>query len=162
MQQQLDLRMAEAAGHRVEQRAAGAAGSFMPKEERRTPGRVVFDSTDYACRKSATLVLSRRQYVTAILRSFVANGFIEIVDARFAFATLRAGADRLRSTAICRHLRKPRRQTKFQSGLQDADTHTHGRRLSGANADVGTLRELGSGDNALLFNTAVLELPKRR
>ncbi len=75
-QQQLHLRMAEVAGHRVEQRVARALLQLHAEARTRTPGRAALD-IPITHEELATLVLSRRQYVTAILRSFVANGFIE-------------------------------------------------------------------------------------
>ena len=75
-QQQLHARVSEVASHRVDQRLArvllqlsAEAGTRLPKGAR--------PSMPITHEELATLVLSRRQYVTAILRSFVSDGLIE-------------------------------------------------------------------------------------
>lgn len=75
-QQQLHTRVAEVAGRRVDQRVARTLLQFNAEVKTRKP-----DDSKPALAIThedlATLVLSRRQYVTAILRTFVAQGLIE-------------------------------------------------------------------------------------
>ena len=75
-QQQLHARVSEVAGHRVDQRLARVLLQLSAEAGTRVAGgaRVGMPITH---EELATLVLSRRQYVTAILRSFVSDGLIE-------------------------------------------------------------------------------------
>lgn len=75
-QQQLHARVSDMTGHSVAQRLARVLIQLNAEIATRiVPGdRTVIHITH---EELATLVLSRRQYVTEILRSFVARGFIE-------------------------------------------------------------------------------------
>lgn len=75
-QQQLHMRVRDVTGHNVEQRLARVLLQLHAEIATRTP-----DDADPTLpithEELATLVLSRRQYVTAILRRFVTDGLIE-------------------------------------------------------------------------------------
>lgn len=75
-QQQLHARVSEVTGHSVEQRLARVLLQLYAEVSTRIPA-----GSDPILHISheelATLVLSRRQYVTAILRTFVADGIME-------------------------------------------------------------------------------------
>ena len=75
-QQQLHARMSDVTGHSVEQRLARVLLQLHAEVATRVPSGMdpVLPITH---EELATLVLSRRQYVTAILRNFVADGLIE-------------------------------------------------------------------------------------
>ncbi len=75
-QQQLHSRVSEVAGHSVEQRLAGVLLKMHAEIGTRTSGDQE-PVLPISHEELATLVLSRRQYVTAILRTFVAEGLIE-------------------------------------------------------------------------------------
>lgn len=75
-QQQLHARVSDVTGHSVEQRLARVLLQLQAEIATRIPQ----DSEPLlpiTHEELATLVLSRRQYVTAILRNFVADGLIE-------------------------------------------------------------------------------------
>lgn len=75
-QQQLHARVSDFAGHSVEQRMARVLLQLYAEVATRIPSGAdpVLTITH---EELATLVLSRRQYVTAILRTFVSDGLIE-------------------------------------------------------------------------------------
>lgn len=75
-QQQLHARVSDVTGHSVEQRLARVLLQLHAEVATRVPQGMepVLPITH---EELATLVLSRRQYVTAILRTFVSNGLIE-------------------------------------------------------------------------------------
>ncbi len=75
-QQQLHARMRDVSGHSVKQRLARVLLQLYAEVATRTPDdeEPVLPITHD---ELATLVLSRRQYVTEILRTFVADGLIE-------------------------------------------------------------------------------------
>lgn len=74
-QQQLHARISEVTGHRVNQRLARVLLQLTAEMNSRVPlGERPGISISHE--ELATLVLSRRQYVTAILRSFVSDGLI--------------------------------------------------------------------------------------
>lgn len=74
-QQQLHARVTEVTGHRVTQRLARVLLQ-LGSELRRRVSHDRADDLPVTHEDLATLVLSRRQYVTAILRSFVSEGLI--------------------------------------------------------------------------------------
>lgn len=74
-QQQLHARVTEVAGHRVDQRLARVLLQLNAEVRTRIPDNETVNMP-VTHEDLATLVLSRRQYVTAILRSFVADGLI--------------------------------------------------------------------------------------
>ena len=75
-QQQLHARVSDVTGHSVEQRLARVLLQLNAEIATRVPhgAKPILPITH---EELATLVLSRRQYVTEILRSFVADGLIE-------------------------------------------------------------------------------------
>lgn len=75
-QQQLHARVSDVAGHSVEQRLARVLLQLHAEVATRisSAAEPILPITH---EELATLVLSRRQYVTAILRTFVSNGLIE-------------------------------------------------------------------------------------
>lgn len=75
-QQQLHSRVSDVTGHSVEQRLARILLQLHAEAATRTPdGEVPVLPVTHE--DLATLVLSRRQYVTAILRTFASHGLIE-------------------------------------------------------------------------------------
>lgn len=75
-QQQLHARVSDVAGHSVEQRLAGVLLQMHAEITTRIPNGEE-PVLPISHEELATLVLSRRQYVTSILRTFVADGLIE-------------------------------------------------------------------------------------
>ena len=75
-QQQLHARVSDVAGHSVEQRLARVLLQLHAEAATRV-SRGTRPILPITHEELATLVLSRRQYVTAILRNFVSNGLIE-------------------------------------------------------------------------------------
>lgn len=75
-QQQLHARVSDVAGHSVEQRLARVLLQLNAEVATRIPAGTA-PILPITHEDLATLVLSRRQYVTAILRTFVSGGLIE-------------------------------------------------------------------------------------
>ncbi len=75
-QQQLHTRVSEFSGHHVDQRLARAILQLNAEAATRAPAGATPD-LPITHEELASLVLSRRQYVTAILRDFVSQGLIE-------------------------------------------------------------------------------------
>ena len=74
-QQQLHARLSEVSGHRVDQRLARVLLQLESETNTRVPDGTKSDIS-ITHDELATIVLSRRQYVTQILRTFVSNGLI--------------------------------------------------------------------------------------
>lgn len=74
-QQQLHARLSEVSGHRVDQRLARVLLQLESEANTRAPNSTKSDIL-ITHDELATIVLSRRQYVTQILRTFVSNGLI--------------------------------------------------------------------------------------
>jgi len=74
-QQQLHARLSEVSGHRVDQRLARVLLQLESEASTRVPDGTKSDIS-ITHDELATIVLSRRQYVTQILRTFVSNGLI--------------------------------------------------------------------------------------
>ena len=74
-QQQLHARLSEVSGHRVDQRLARVLLQLESETNTRVPTGTKSDIS-ITHDELATIVLSRRQYVTQILRTFVNNGLI--------------------------------------------------------------------------------------
>ena len=74
-QQQLHARLSEISGHRVDQRLARVLLQLESETNTRSPGGTKTDIS-ITHDELGTLVLSRRQYVTQILRTFVQKGLI--------------------------------------------------------------------------------------
>ena len=74
-QQQLHARLSEVSGHRVDQRLARVLLQLESEKNTRVPAGTKSDIA-ISHDELATIVLSRRQYVTQILRTFVKNGLI--------------------------------------------------------------------------------------